>query len=143
MFHVLPYGETTWSVVPKPPAGGESGSPRRGEVDAHGQMSDFDAGVLVGILVGEGHFGGDGRQPQVTLRMHSDHAALFEWLMGRFPDSRLYGPYDHAGRHYYQWMARGAYLRETLVPLLDAALSAEIDEPSYQRYQAMKERYGL
>ncbi len=61
------------------------------------ELSDFDAGFLVGILVGEGHFGGDGRQPQVTLRMHVDHEALFRWLMARFPESRLYGPYDHSG----------------------------------------------
>ena len=78
------------------------------------ELSPFDAGFLVGVLVGEGHFGGDGRQPQVTLRMHSDHAALFAWLMERFPESRLYGPYDHAGRRYYQWMARSAFLRERL-----------------------------
>ena len=27
--------------------------------------------------------------------------------MDRFPDPRLYGPYHHGGRSYYQWMARG------------------------------------
>ena len=71
------------------------------------RQAAFDAGFLVGVLVGEGHFGGDGRQPQVTLRMHADHAALFRWLMERLPGSRLYGPYEHSGRRYYQWMARG------------------------------------
>ena len=65
-------------------------------------MSDFDAGFLVGILVGEGHFGGDARQPQATLRMHTDHAALFAWLTQHAPGGRLYGPYDHSGRRYYQ-----------------------------------------
>ena len=44
-------------------------------------LSDFDRGLLVGLLVGEGHFGGDGKQPQVTLRMHTDHEALFRWLL--------------------------------------------------------------
>ena len=35
-----------------------------------------DEGIVVGLLVGQGHFGGDGRQPQVTLRMHVRHEAL-------------------------------------------------------------------
>ncbi len=103
----------------------------------------FEAGVLVGLLIGEGHFGGDGRQPQVTLRMHVAHESLFRWLERTFPGSRLYGPYAHGGRRYYQWMARGAFLREVLVPLLDRALHPDLDARAYLRYQAMKARYGL
>lgn len=103
----------------------------------------FEAGLLVGLLIGEGHFGGDGRQPQVTLRMHVDHESLFRWLARTFPGGRLYGPYNHAGRRYYQWMARGAFLRDVLVPLLDRALNPELDARTYARYRAMKERYGL
>jgi hypothetical protein len=80
--------------------------------------SEFEAGVLFGLLVGEGHFGGDGRQPQVTLRMHSRHERLFRWLEAAFPEGRLYGPYHHGGRDYFQWMARGEFLRERLVPFL-------------------------
>lgn len=104
-------------------------------------LSEFDAGFLVGVLVGEGHFGGDGRQPHITLRMHTDHAALFEWLMARFPESRLYGPYDHSGRRYFQWMARSAFLRERLIPLLDRTLRPEHSGRAWRRYQTMKERY--
>ena len=106
-----------------------------------GASRDFDVGFLVGILVGEGHFGGDGRQPHVTLRMHTDHKALFEWIMERFPGGKLYGPYHHGGRHYYQWMARGAFLREKLVPLLDRYLNEHLDAKAALRFQAMKARY--
>lgn len=105
--------------------------------------TDFEEGLLVGLLIGEGHFGGDGRQPQVTLRMHTDHEALFRWLVERFPGGRLYGPYHHGGRSYFQWMARGEFLRERLVPLLDARLSAAIDGRAFGRYREMKRRYGL
>lgn len=105
-------------------------------------LDPFDAGFLVGILVGEGHFGGDGRQPQVTLRMHTDHEALFHWLVERV-GGKLYGPYHHGGRSYYQWMARGDFLRSQLVPLLDRHLSETIDGKSIRRYREMKERYGL
>jgi hypothetical protein len=105
--------------------------------------SPLDTGILVGLLVGEGHFGGDGRQPQITLRMHTDHESLFRWLERTFPGGKLYGPYHHGGRSYFQWMARGAYLRETLLPLLDQHLGPALDAKTYHRYQEMKSRYGL
>jgi hypothetical protein len=103
---------------------------------------EFETGFLVGVLVGEGHFGGDGRQPQISLRMHTDHETLFRWLEKRFPGARLYGPYHHGGRSYFQWMARGAFLRDTLVPLLDTWLTPELDTKAFDRYQAMKSRYS-
>ena len=82
-------------------------------------MTEFDRGVVVGVLIGEGSFGGDGKQPQVTLRMHVRHEALFRWLIERFPRTRLYGPYGHGGRSYYQWMARGVALVEDVLPVLE------------------------
>lgn len=104
--------------------------------------SEFEAGLLFGLLVGEGHFGGDGRQPQVTLRMHSRHERLFRWLEAAFPEGRLYGPYHHGGRDYFQWMARGEFLRQRLVPFL-AARREWMDAYVAARFDAMCERYGL
>ena len=103
--------------------------------------SDFEEGLLVGLLVGEGHFGGDGRQPHVTLRMHVRHEALFRWLERTYPGGRLYGPYQHDGRHYFQWMARGAYLRDEIAPLLRRHLSPELDAYSHDRLETMHARY--
>jgi hypothetical protein len=103
--------------------------------------TQFDIGFLVGLLVGEGHFGGDGRQAQVTLRMHVRHEAMFRWLERTFPGGRLYGPYHHGGRDYLQWMARGPYLRDELMPLLDRWLSPDLDRHSFDRFQLMKSRY--
>ena len=91
--------------------------------------TEFEKGVLIGLLVGEGHFGGDGRQPHVTLRMHVRHEALFRWLERTFPGGKLYGPYHHGGRHYFQWMARGSYLRDHLLPVLEEGLSPEWTVP--------------
>lgn len=121
-FHVTPDGETTTLSE---------------------SLTSFEQGFLVGLLVGEGHFGGDGRQPHVTLRMHTDHERLFRWLEEKLPGSKLYGPYHHGGRSYFQWMARGPFLREQLVPLLDLRLSEELDGKATRRYAAMKERYRL
>jgi hypothetical protein len=105
-------------------------------------MTDFEEGFLLGVLVGEGHFGGDGRQPQVTLRMHVRHEQLFNWLAATVPGSKLYGPYHHGGRDYYQWMVRGKALREELLPLLTRHL-AEVDAHVRGRIQTMIDRYAL
>jgi hypothetical protein len=105
-------------------------------------LSEFDQGLVVGILIGEGSFGGDGKQPQITLRMHTRHAALFMWLVERFPRTKLYGPYGHGGRSYYQWMARGPALVEDVLPLLEARLPPTIDAYAAERLTAMCDRYA-
>ena len=109
--------------------------------DSTHHLSDFEIGFVVGVLVGEGHFGGDGKQPHITLRMHTDHERLFRWLEKKLPGGRLYGPYHHSGRSYFQWMARGPFLRNTLVPLIAEHLSPELDERAFTRFRAMRERY--
>lgn len=106
------------------------------------ELSEFERGVIVGLLVGQGSFGGDGKQPQVTLRMHTRHEALFQWLMQRFPDTRLYGPYNHGGRSYYQWMARGTALVRDILPLLEQRLTGELDGHAAARLDTMRERYA-
>jgi hypothetical protein len=99
-------------------------------------------GFLLGLLIGEGHFGGDGRQPQLTLRMHVRHEKVFRWLEATFPGGKLYGPYTHGGRHYYQWMARGEYLRRVLAPLI-AGHRDWLDDHAGARFDAMCERYRI
>lgn len=106
------------------------------------ELSEFDHGFLVGLLIGEGSFGGDGKQPQITLRMHVRHEAVFRWLEGRFPASRLYGPYHHGGRSYFQWMARGTALVRDVLPLLEDVIDEGLDAHAAQRLQDMRERYA-
>ncbi|MEW6446929.1 MAG: hypothetical protein AB1426_02410 [Bacillota bacterium] len=103
-------------------------------------MDDFARGLVLGLLIGEGHFGGDGRQAQVTLRMHVRHATLFSWLLANVPGSRLYGPYNHGGRAYFQWMVRGAALKE-LLSHIDPDRLKELDPPTYARLRKMIEDY--
>ena len=105
------------------------------------ELSDFEHGLLIGLLVGEASFGGDGKQPQITIRMHVRHQALFEWLMDRFPETRLYGPYHHGGRSYYQWMARGHALVHDVLPLLEDAVEG-VDGHASARLRDMCERYA-
>jgi hypothetical protein len=105
-------------------------------------LTAFERGVVVGLLIGEGSFGGDGKQPQVTLRMHVRHEALFRWLIERFPQTRLYGPYHHGGRSYYQWMARGPALVHDVLPLLEAELDDQLDSYAAARLDKMRDRYA-
>ncbi len=105
-------------------------------------LSPFDRGYFLGVLIGEGSFGGDGRQPQITVRMHTRHEALFRWLVDRFPSTKLYGPYHHGDRSYYQWMARGPALVEDVLPVLDAELTADLDGHAHERYLAMLDKYS-
>ena len=105
-------------------------------------LSPFDEGFVVGVLLGHGNFGGDGRQPQITLRMHVRHEGVFRWLMERFPRTRLYGPYHHGGRSYFQWMARGPALVHDVLPVLERHLRPELDAHAAERLEAMVERYA-
>jgi hypothetical protein len=105
-------------------------------------LSDFDRGVIVGLLIGEGSFGGDGKQPQVTLRLHVRHETLVRWLTERIPGSKLYGPYHHGGRSYFQWMARGPVLVHELLPLLEDPRAAGLDSHAAERLATMTERYA-
>lgn len=106
-------------------------------------MDQFTVGFLLGILIGEGHFGGDRKQPQITLRMHIRYENIFKWLVQTFPGSKLYGPYSHSGRNYYQWMVRGETLRKVIVPMLYKSSFRYLDPHNYARFQKMIEDYHI
>jgi hypothetical protein len=106
------------------------------------EITPFDRGLVVGLLIGEGSFGGDGKQPQITLRMHVRHEALFHRLVVLFPRTRLYGPYNHGDRSYYQWMARGRALVEDVLPVLEEGLTPDLDRYASERFAQMLERYA-
>jgi hypothetical protein len=105
-------------------------------------VEPFDEGYFIGLLVGEGHFGGDGKQAQITLRMHVRHEGTFRWLERTFPQGKLYGPYLHGGRNYYQWMARGKFLKDVVVPLIEGHLD-RLDQHVAKRFLAMCARYRI
>lgn len=109
---------------------------------AMAELTSFEEGFILGLLVGEGHFGGDGKQAQVNLRMHTRHEKLFHWLQEKFPQSRLYGPYLHGGRRYYQWMARGRFLEDEILPMLIRHRSF-LDDHVRSRIEGMCARYGF
>ena len=105
-------------------------------------LSERDQGIVAGLLVAEGSFGGDGRQPQLTLKMHVRHERLLRWLVDRFPRTKLYGPYEHGDRVFFQWMARGRALVQDVLPVLEASGFAELDGHAAERLGRMRERYA-
>jgi hypothetical protein len=95
-----------------------------------------------GFLVGEGHFGGAGRQPHVTLRIHERHEAIFDWLQPPFRAAGSTGRITTAGVTTSSgWhgpsCAANWCLCSTGFP------SPDLDRYSFDRYQLMKQRYPL
>jgi hypothetical protein len=74
--------------------------------------------------------------------MHVRHEKLFRWMQQVVPGSKLYGPYTHQARTYFQWMARGKALREILLPILVRNLPI-LDDHVRKRIEDMISRYGL
>jgi hypothetical protein len=74
--------------------------------------------------------------------MHVRHEPIFRWLERVLPGGRLYGPYHHGGRDYFQWMARGRFLKTVLVPFLAARLPY-MDGHVARRFLAMCADYGI
>ena len=120
MFHVFPPGET--NTLPSV------------------ELTEQERGIVIGLLVGQGSFGGDGKAPHVILKMHVRHERLMRWLAARFPRSKLYGPYHHGDRHFFQWVARGPALVVDLLPLLEDA--ARLDAYAAERIEAMQVNYA-
>ncbi|MEJ7797003.1 MAG: hypothetical protein WKF42_00795 [Solirubrobacteraceae bacterium] len=105
-------------------------------------LSDTDRGLVAGILISDGSFGGDGKQPHIIVRKHVRHESLMRWLVARFPRSRLYGPYRHGDRSYFQWVARGPALVEDVLPVLEQLVVSELDGHAAARLREMCERYA-
>ena len=105
-------------------------------------LTDREIGIVAGLLATQGSFGGDGKQPQISLKLHTRHEPLLRWLVERFPRTRVYGPYHHGEREFVQWMARGRALVEDVLPVLEQAGFEGLDPYAAERLGLMRERYG-
>jgi hypothetical protein len=102
-----------------------------------GSLTDFERGLLAGLLIGEGHFGVSKTRAQFVLGMDVRHEAILRLTQDLLPGTILYGPYHHRGRNFFRLMARGDALRA----LLDVFDSLEFERwcPHVgRRYAAMR-----
>lgn len=105
-------------------------------------LSDTERGLAAGILLSDGSFGGDGRQPHLILRKHVRHEQLVRWLADRFPSSKLYGPYTHGDRSYFQWVSRGRGLVAEVLPVIEPLITPDLDAHAAGRIAEMREDYA-
>lgn len=105
-------------------------------------LSDIERGLAAGVLLSDGSFGGDGRQPHIILRKHVRHEQLVRWLELRFPASRLYGPYHHGDRSYFQWVARGRALVQEVLPVIEPLITPDLDAHAAGRLAEMRQNYA-
>ncbi|MBX6331932.1 MAG: hypothetical protein IRY91_08795 [Gemmatimonadaceae bacterium] len=76
-------------------------------------MDDFDRGFVIGLLVGGGSFTADREQPALSIKLNArdpEPLRRLEMLLG----GKVFGPYNHGGRHYYVWHLRGSQLRAAI-----------------------------
>jgi hypothetical protein len=106
----------------------------------HDALDPLDRGIVVGLVVGEASFTGDGKQAQLAISMHVRHERLLQWLADVVPGSRLYGPYHHSNRHFYRWMVRGTALADFLAEYEDDI--RRVDDHVASRIDEMRDRYG-
>jgi len=78
-------------------------------------MQPFEIGYVMGLIVGEGSFTADRKQPYLQLKLHARDPFPLRFLADRL-GGKVYGPYDHGGRNYFIWLLRGPDLRRA-VPL--------------------------
>jgi hypothetical protein len=81
-------------------------------------MDDFDKGFVIGLVIGEGSFTGDKKQPTLSIKLHARDPEPLQRL-ARLLGGRIFGPYKHGGRHYHLWHLRGPDLRSALPLFLE------------------------
>ena len=111
-------------------------------------MNDYELGLFLGLVIGEGSFTGDRKQPELVIRMHTRHEKLLKRVHQWIPDSTLHGPYEHTGkdgtvRRSMAVMIRGKSLKWAEEHILRSHLTKDLCPHVYARYQKIKKDYPL
>ena len=95
-------------------------------------MREFDIGYIMGLVVSEGSFTADRRQPFLQVKLHVRDPFPLRHLADRL-GGRVYGPYRHETRHYYTWLLRGPALKAA-VPLFRVYLPESWKREQFERW---------
>src|SRR5215218_576063 len=95
-------------------------------------VREFDIGYIMGLVVGEGSFTADRRQPYLQVKLHVRDPFPVRHLADRL-GGRVYGPYRHRTRHYYTWLLRGPALKAA-IPIFHAYLPESWKREQFERW---------
>ena len=95
-------------------------------------VREFDIGYIMGLVVGEGSFTADRKQPYLQVKLHVRDPFPLRHLADQL-GGRVYGPYRHQTRHYYTWLLRGPALRAA-IPIFRAYLPESWRREQFERW---------
>ena len=95
-------------------------------------MREFEIGYIMGLVVSEGSFTADRRQPCLQVKVHARDPFPLRHLADRL-GGRVYGPYRHQTRHYYTWLLRGSALKAA-IPVFRAYLPESWRREQFERW---------
>jgi hypothetical protein len=105
----------------------------------HPRVREFDIGYIMGLVVGEGSFTADRRQPYLQVKLHVRDPFPLRHLADRL-GGRVYGPYRHQTRHYYTWLLRGPALRAA-IPIFRAYLPESWKREQFEAWLAQHREF--
>jgi hypothetical protein len=97
-------------------------------------VDSFGLGYAMGLVVSEGSFTGDRRQPSLEIRIHRRDLEPLEHVQ-RILGGRIFGPYAHGGRNLYVYMLRGRELKGAL-PVLQEHLPNSWKRVQFESWRA-------
>jgi hypothetical protein len=118
-------GAASWHYVPR------ASVPLRNNV-LFSRVREFDIGYIMGLVVGEGSFTADRKQPYLQVKLHVRDPFPLRHLAEQL-GGRVYGPYRHQTRHYYTWLLRGPALRAS-IPIFRAYLPESWKREQFERW---------
>jgi hypothetical protein len=95
-------------------------------------VREFDIGYIMGLVVMDGSFTADRRQPYLQVKLHARDPFPLRFLADSL-GGRVYGPYRHETRHYYAWLLRGQALKAA-VPIFRAYLPESWKREQFERW---------
>jgi hypothetical protein len=98
----------------------------------HRPVREFDIGYIMGLVVGEGSFTADRRQPYLQVKLHVRDPFPLRHLADQL-GGRVYGPYQHQTRHYYSWLLRGPALKAA-IPIFRTYLPESWKREQFERW---------
>lgn len=94
----------------------------------------FTNGYVIGLIVGAGTFTGDRFRATLEVKLHENNPEPLKTIREELGGT-IYGPYNHANRHYFLWRITGRQLF-ALIPFLDKWLPECQKRRQYEKWKS-------